>query len=96
MMVYCFIANCIKFRQGCTSGENKAFHTEYGWYAEELQIKEQGCEEKSIFDKYFKLYVTFGLPVQIRPSCLSQSLSSHSQNSPETYQSCGEQMHFPQ
>lgn len=35
-------------------------------------------------------------PVQMRPSCLSQSLSSQSQSSPEMYHSSAEQMHFPQ
>lgn len=35
-------------------------------------------------------------PVQMSPSCLSQSLSSQSQNSPEIYHSSAEQMHFPQ
>lgn len=32
----------------------------------------------------------------MRPSCLSQSLSSQSQNSPEIYHSSAEQIHFPQ
>lgn len=32
----------------------------------------------------------------MRPSCLSQSLSSQSQNSPEMYHSSAEQIHFPQ
>lgn len=36
------------------------------------------------------------VPVQTSPSCLSHSLSSHSQNSPEMYHSCGEQIQRPQ
>lgn len=32
----------------------------------------------------------------MRPSCVSQSLSSQSQNSPEIYHSSAEQIHFPQ
>lgn len=42
-------------------------------------------------------WVSWGrLPVQMRPSCLSHCLSSHSQYSPDTHQSCGEQIHWPQ
>ncbi len=45
---------------------------------------------------YVCVCVLSALPVQMTPSCLSHSRSSHSQYSPDTHQSWGEQIHLPQ
>lgn len=62
-------------------------HLKHSWQVSSGSIADCGIEQLEELDT---------APVQMRPSCLSQSLSSQSQNSPEIYHSSAEQMHFPQ